>query len=284
MNFDNFNLLKLPYVNLTQLKNLPTCSAIYFAIDSQDRVLYVGKSLNLAERWKGHHHLHHLQKIDEENSVRIAWIVWTEKDLSIAEKYFIKYYQPLLNGTRVKTVKTIPSEVILRELLQQIRLLTVVIGIQPATKNKLTTVYLKYDYENSGDNGCARTMKKFKRENKERGSNLNIKRTKYGEYRTYNVRPGSREHKSISRIKSSYNNHWEIGCNGVTIDITPINNYDFKILRNKDNSNWKKLADIKIRAINNIRAFNICRDSEDFNEPFSIMTNDPIPLFWINNK
>ncbi len=171
MKLSNFDLSELPYVDLAQLEKLPTCSAIYFAIDSEDRVFYVGLSVNLAERWKTHHRFDQLKEIHEKSPVKIAWLVWTEEDLSTAEKYFINRYQPLLNGTKVKTVKTIPSEVILRELLEQIRLLTIVIGVHPATNNKLTTVYLKYDYENSGINGCARTIKKFKKENKDRGSN-----------------------------------------------------------------------------------------------------------------
>lgn len=288
MKLSNFNLSKLPYVDLTQLEKLPTCSAIYYAIDSQNRVLYVGLSVNLAERWKTHHRLCQLKEIHEDNPVRIAWLVWTEEDLSTAEKYFINRYQPLLNGTKIKIPKTIPSEIILRELLEQIRLLTVVIGIHPATSNKLTTVYLKYDYENSGDNGCARTIKKFKKENKDRGSNLRIKRSKYGEYRVgWNMRPGSREHKKVSRIKSSYNNHWEIFCNGVILDITPINRNEFKLLRNKENSSWRRLAGIKVRAINNFNFVDDYRFSEMLNDPdsqLSIVKNDPIPLLWINNN
>jgi DNA-directed RNA polymerase subunit F len=236
------------------------------------------------ERWKTHHRLHQLKEIHQESLVRLAWLVWTEEDLSTAEKYFINLYQPLLNGTKVKIPKTIPSEIILIELLEQIRLLTVIIGIHPATNNKLTTVYLKYDYENSGDNGCARTIKKFKKENKDRGSNLRIKRSKYGEYRTHNLRPGSREHKVISRIKSSYNNHWEIACNGVIIDITPTNKDNIKLLRNSENSNWRKLAGIKLRTVNNFQGFEYLDFYDSFKREhpnLSIMVDDPIPLLWI---
>ena len=282
----NFDLFELPYVDLAQLELLPTCSAIYFAIDSQNRVLYIGLSVNLIERWKTHHRLHQLKEIHKESPVRIAWLVWTEEDLSTAEKYFINRYQPLLNGTKIKIPKTIPSEVILTELLEQIRLLTIIIGVYPATTNKLTTVYLKYDYKNSGVNGCARTIKKFKKDNKDRGGNLKIKRSKYGEYRTHNLRPGSREHK-MSRIKSSYNNHWEIACNGVIIDITPINRDDFKLLRNKKNSSWRKLAGIKICAIDNFKFIDDWRFSKMLNEPnysLSIMKKDPVSLLWTNNN
>ncbi len=287
MKLSNFNLSELPYVDFMQLEKLPTCSAIYFAIDSQNRVLYVGLSVNLAERWKTHHRLYQLKEIHENSPVRIAWLVWTEEDLSTAEKYFIERYQPLLNGTKIKIAKTIPSEVILKELLEQIRLLIVVIGVQSSTKNQLTTVYLKYDYENSGERGCARTIKKFKKENLSRASNLKIKRSKYGEYLTHNLRPGSREHKKISRIKSSYNNHWQIGCNGVILDITPIDKDRFRLLRNPNNSSWKKLAGIKVRAINDFQIFDDCAFGKFFKSEYShlsIMKHDPIPLLWINKQ
>lgn len=286
MKLSNFDLFKLPYVDLTQLEKLPTCSAIYFAIDSQNRILYVGLSLNLAERWKTHHRLYQLKEIHEKNAVRIAWLVWTKEDLSTAERYFIDLYQPLLNGTKVKNSKIIPSEVILRELLEQIRLLTVVIGIHPATDDKLTTVYLKYDYENSGINGCAKTIKKFKKDNKDRGSSLRIKRSKYGEYRVgWNMRPGSREHKKISRIKSSFNNHWKIACNGVIIDITPVDKKRFKLLRMPQKSSWKKLAGIKIRAISEpiiLEDLNLSGYFPDKYYSLYAMINDPIPLLWLN--
>lgn len=285
MIISNFNLSELPYVDLLQLEKLPTCSGIYFATDSQDRILYVGLSVNLAERWKDHHRLHQLQEIHKNSPVRISWLVWTESDLSTVEKYFIDRYQPLLNKTKVKSKTIIPSEVTLRELLKQIRLLTIVIGVKSYKKNELTTIYLKYDYENSGKNGCATIIKNFKKDLKNRSTNLQIKRSSYGEYRTYNVRPGSRDHKTISRIKSSYNNHWEIACNGVIIDITPLNKNEFISLRNQDNSSYQKLAGIKIRAINNLRVLNIYKTPQSFNSNFynlDIMKYDPIPLFWVN--
>jgi hypothetical protein len=57
--------LQLPSVSLTQRNHLPACSAIYFALDSSNRVLYVGKAKNLASRWKNHHRLHKLKEINQ---------------------------------------------------------------------------------------------------------------------------------------------------------------------------------------------------------------------------
>lgn len=80
---------KLPYVDLLDRKNLPNYPAIYFAIDSQNRVLYVGQATNLATRWKNHRRVYQLQEINKDSLVRIAWQPWTLEDLSEAERYFI---------------------------------------------------------------------------------------------------------------------------------------------------------------------------------------------------
>jgi hypothetical protein len=155
------------------------------------------------------------------------------------------------------------------------------------TINELARVYLKYDYENSGDNGCARTIKEFKKNNNSKEISLKIKRNSYGEYRCENVKPGSRKHKKISRLKSSYNNHWEISCNGVIIDLTPIGNNDFKLLRHKNNSGWQKLAGVRIRAVKDFHFLDDYRHliylKKECNN-LVIMDNDPIPLLWKNKE
>lgn len=44
------NPLTLSSVPLCEQKHLPECAAIYFAIDVNNRILYVGKAKNLAVR------------------------------------------------------------------------------------------------------------------------------------------------------------------------------------------------------------------------------------------
>ncbi len=270
------NLDTLTSVSFDELNNLPSFSGIYIAFDSNNRFLYIGKANNILDRWKSHHRKEQLAEINQTDAVRIAWFPWNKEDLSVAEDYLISRYQPLLNNTRVTRKKVIPSEVILRELLQEIRLLIVVVSIQKNNPSQIPTVYANYNYENSGKNGCARVIKSFKKNNKERGSSF-IKRQKYGLYRTHYSRPGSREHKQTSRIQSSYNNHWTIPCNGVIIDITPLDEHEFKFLRDKDNSAWRKLAGIKIRAVTNQSNIN------SFGHGFAAMIEDPIPLLWQDN-
>jgi excinuclease UvrABC nuclease subunit len=101
--------LQLTSVPLAERKQLPDCAAIYFAIDSNNRVLYVGKAKNLAARWRNHHRIHKLEEIDKEFSVRLAWQAWNEEDLGEAERSSIKRFQPLLNNTEVGTPTVIPS-------------------------------------------------------------------------------------------------------------------------------------------------------------------------------
>lgn len=115
--FPGFDLSKLPSLSLSQRISLPECPAIYFALDSRNRVLYIGQATNLVARWKNHHREYHLEEIDKDYPVRIAWQVWNEEGLNEAEKYLIENFQPLLNGTEVKSPLTIPSEVVLRDFI-----------------------------------------------------------------------------------------------------------------------------------------------------------------------
>jgi excinuclease UvrABC nuclease subunit len=63
--------LAMSSVELDNLNQLPDCSAIYFAIDSQNRILYIGQAVNLLTRWKNHHRIYQLQEI---NRVRQSYI------------------------------------------------------------------------------------------------------------------------------------------------------------------------------------------------------------------
>ncbi|WP_375494649.1 GIY-YIG nuclease family protein [uncultured Nostoc sp.] len=49
------NPLELPFVSFQERKILPASPGIYFAISSNDEILYIGRSNNLRNRWKSHH-------------------------------------------------------------------------------------------------------------------------------------------------------------------------------------------------------------------------------------
>lgn len=93
------NPLKLPSLPLGWRKGFPSCPAIYFAIAGK-KVLYIGRTAKLFERWKAHHRQAELESIKE---VRIAWMEVSDPSLLPAiEKALIQYFKPLLNEQLVK--------------------------------------------------------------------------------------------------------------------------------------------------------------------------------------
>ena len=64
-------LLLLPSVPLSARGELPQCPAVYFILDGST-VLYVGKSVNLAQRWVAHHRLRQVESMAR--YPRIAWM------------------------------------------------------------------------------------------------------------------------------------------------------------------------------------------------------------------
>lgn len=91
------NPLTLPSVPLGKRSQLPTIACIYFAIDSQDVVQYIGRSVNLQQRWVQHHRQRHLETM---SSIRIAWlIIDTPELLPGIEAALINWFAPPLNGS-----------------------------------------------------------------------------------------------------------------------------------------------------------------------------------------
>jgi hypothetical protein len=96
MNPTTINPLALPSLSLANRSALPTCPAVYFALEG-DRVLYVGRASNLQQRWTTHHRYSQLKGI---NNVRIAWLECSDPSLlPEIEAALIEYLQPELNGS-----------------------------------------------------------------------------------------------------------------------------------------------------------------------------------------
>ena len=271
------NPFKLPSVHLSESKKLPNCTAIYFAIDSQNRILYVGKATNLASRWKNHHRQYQLEEIDKDFPVKIAGQAWNESGLGEAEKYLINNFQPLLNGTRVELPAVIPSEVILRDFLKAFSRRLIIIGRKSQTASELTNIYLKYDWTDYSPKGTAAKIKIFIRENKYKNTSLKFKWQKYVRMRGILFRPGSREQKANARQNRSYNNHWQVACNGVILHITPSNNY--KEL--KPSTDSKELAGIKLQTLTKVALSEMSSKYPYEYSGISYLETDPIPLLWV---
>lgn len=92
---ESFDLSSLPCLPLSDKSKLPSCAAAYFALSTQGRVLYIGRSIDIRERLRRHHRVSLLEAL---GGVRIAWL---EESNSLAlrriETALIKYFNPPLN-------------------------------------------------------------------------------------------------------------------------------------------------------------------------------------------
>lgn len=85
----------LPSLPIEWKSALPKCSGIYFAIDSEGRIQYIGRSKNINQRWAGHHRNEQLLKI---GGVRIAWLEISDHSLlPDIESALIEWFVPPLN-------------------------------------------------------------------------------------------------------------------------------------------------------------------------------------------
>lgn len=91
---ESLNLLSLPSLSLEQRSLLPTTPCIYFAIDSQGVVQYIGKSNNPGNRWQSHHKGIELALI---GGIRIAYLESEVDLLPEIERALITYFCPPLN-------------------------------------------------------------------------------------------------------------------------------------------------------------------------------------------
>jgi excinuclease UvrABC nuclease subunit len=89
---DNFNLGNLPSVKLSEKDRLPTTAGIYFALNSSDRLWYIGKARNLNQRWINHHRYHQLEKINRKTPITLKWHECENDEhiLTQLENYFTK--------------------------------------------------------------------------------------------------------------------------------------------------------------------------------------------------
>lgn len=93
------NPLELPSRPLSLRNKLPNCPAIYFVISESDEILYIGKSINLANRWVQHHRFNQVSLYP---NARIAWLQTNEIELlEQIESSLIESFKPELNRSKV---------------------------------------------------------------------------------------------------------------------------------------------------------------------------------------
>jgi len=136
---ESINPLTLPSLPLTERCLLLSVSAIYFCLSESGEVLYIGKSDNIARRWRQHHHYCHLEI---RGDVKLGWLLVSERNLlSSLEHALIRYFKPLLNnqiacfGRGYADNSTIMSRVV--ELRKQLdltqRQLAAMVGVTETT-------------------------------------------------------------------------------------------------------------------------------------------------------
>lgn len=72
MSIEAVNPLTLPSLSLQERRSLPECAAVYFVLNSSDEILYIGGTVNLAQRWLAHHRWYQLVEMGDD--IRLAWL------------------------------------------------------------------------------------------------------------------------------------------------------------------------------------------------------------------
>ena len=88
-------LQQLESVPLLHRSQLPSVAAVYLVYQS-DRLLYIGRTENLKQRWSQHHRQNQFAELED---VRIAWFPCTE-DAPLLESTLIELLEPEFNGQK----------------------------------------------------------------------------------------------------------------------------------------------------------------------------------------
>lgn len=105
MQATDINPLALPSLPLHERSQLPATPGIYFALDTFGCVQYIGRSVNLRQRWLAHHRYLELESMD---FVSIAWLeVSVPGMLAEIESALVTYFQPPLNESPIYRPKPV---------------------------------------------------------------------------------------------------------------------------------------------------------------------------------
>lgn len=256
---DDFNLNNLPAVSLRETDKLPTVAGIYFAIDSRDRLWYIGKAQNINQRWKNHHRYHQLEKINRKTSIILKWYEChnDENILTQLENYFIEAYHPELNQTKVELRQIAPGEISLRKTLAKISKYVAIYGYEENSKVfGLPTVILKYDFLTRNPARILRNI--FDGDN----------------------RRGSLRWSYYSRRKTTP--MWQTKCNGICVVVGCDYNTNF-YMQNGESATLAGVALLNISAEDYQKSIASKDWSQSYHPDIQRYIADPIPLLWSKN-
>lgn len=95
------NFAALPWVPLDATAGFPQKPGIYFAMDGQGIIQYIGRTQDVRGRWKQHHRYDDLSEI---GGVRIVYLFFDAPEvLPEVETALIKWFDPPLNAIGRKT-------------------------------------------------------------------------------------------------------------------------------------------------------------------------------------
>lgn len=88
----------LPSLAFEHRRDLPIISALYFVLDNQMNIMYIGQTGNLRDRWKSHHRA--LQM--EGGGYRIHWkVIANEQQRLKGERQSVKFFRPPWNRSEI---------------------------------------------------------------------------------------------------------------------------------------------------------------------------------------
>lgn len=112
---ESINPLDLPSVALKEKNQLPEIASIYFVISEKDEILYIGRTVNLKQRWATHHRL--TEFLSQHETAKVSWIEVQEVNLlSSLEKSMISHFKPNLNGKRIAHLIDVSEDFTMQEL------------------------------------------------------------------------------------------------------------------------------------------------------------------------
>lgn len=253
---DSFQLDKLPYVEFIKKDQLPETAGIYFAIDKDQKIWYIGRAQNLRNRWLGHHRYEQLKKINKKSNIKLLWYSCenNENTLTQLENYFIDTYHPVLNSTKVEAKRITPAEIELRNTLVKIGQYIIVVGYEENNKEfGLPTIHLKYS---CGYKNPARILRNI--------------------FDAVNRRGGLRW--SYYR-KSRSTPIWKTKCNGIGILVscdTDINEF----IKSGEEITLAGISLLNISA-QDFQEYVVEKDwTQSYHPAIRRYTKDPIPLIW----
>ena len=257
---NEFNLDDLPSVKLVEKEKLPDVAGIYFAVDENNRVWYVGKAQNINRRWQSHHRYYQLEKINRKNLILLKWYACKsdENMLTDLEQYFITSYFPQLNQTKVESRKITPAEISLRKTLTKISKYLIVYGYeQNSNVFGLPTVFLKYDCSHRNP---AQTLRRIFDADNRKGS---LRWSYYSRRKTTPI--------------------WKTKCNGISIVIGCDYNVNFSI-KTSEATTLAGVSFPNLSAENYDKSIALKDWSQSYHPDIQRYIEDPMPLLWTQNS